>query len=689
MTKEFLLEIGTEEIPTGYIKGALTQIKNGMSQKLTELRICFGEINTYATPRRLVLHITDLEEKQSDFEEEISGPPKKLAVDENGNYTKVAEAFAASQGISLNDLKIISKDKKEYIGYTRKSIGRETKTLLSEMLPDFILSLNFPKSMRWGEGNIRFVRPVHWILAIFDGEVVDFSIGDIKSGNKTRGHRFMANKEFVVSNFEEYKNILYKNSVILDTEERKKIILSEAERFAANLSAVIDRDEELFEALAYLVEYPVPMLGSFEDRFLKLPKEILINTMKKHQKYIPILKPDGTLLPYFVIVSNTRVEDPSVVIKGNSRVIRARFSDAEYYFERDKNVPLESNIEKLNKVVFQERLGSYREKTERIIQLSDFIAEQLAPDKKTVVKRAALLCKADLVTGMVYEFPSLQGIIGGELCKIQNEPAEVVKAVYEHYLPQSPDDSIPSTITGIILSLSDKIDTLVGFFGIGMSPKGTADPFGLRRQAIGIIRLITEADLNVDYTQLIRFAYENLKDKLRLSYEKVLTDVTDFIENRFYYQMELKSYAPDIINAVLATHPVFLSQARKIIAIMTEESKKDYFGNLVLAFKRVANITKNTKDTSFSKELFIDEEEKLLCKAYEDANKALNEALREADFLSVPRILADIKPAVDIYFEKVLVMDKDEKIRNNRLAFLASLRSMFEKIMDITKIQIS
>ncbi len=689
MTKEFLLEIGTEEIPTGYIKGALTQIKNGMSQKLTELRICFGEINTYATPRRLVLHITDLEEKQSDFEEEISGPPKKLAVDENGNYTKVAEAFAASQGISLNDLKIISKDKKEYIGYTRKSIGRETKTLLSEILPDFILSLNFPKSMRWGEGNIRFVRPVHWILAIFDGEVVDFSIGDIKSGNKTRGHRFMANKEFVVSNFEEYKNILYKNSVILDTEERKKIILSEAERFAANLSAVIDRDEELFEALAYLVEYPVPMLGSFEDRFLKLPKEILINTMKKHQKYIPILKPDGTLLPYFVIVSNTRVEDPSVVIKGNSRVIRARFSDAEYYFERDKNVPLESNIEKLNKVVFQERLGSYREKTERIIQLSDFIAEQLAPDKKTVVKRAALLCKADLVTGMVYEFPSLQGIIGGELCKIQNEPAEVVKAVYEHYLPQSPDDSIPSTITGIILSLSDKIDTLVGFFGIGMSPKGTADPFGLRRQAIGIIRLITEADLNVDYTQLIRFAYENLKDKLRLSYEKVLTDVTDFIENRFYYQMELKGYAPDIINAVLATHPVFLSQARKIIAIMTEESKKDYFGNLVLAFKRVANITKNTKDTSFSKELFIDEEEKLLCKAYEDANKALNEALREADFLSIPRILADIKPAVDIYFEKVLVMDKDEKIRNNRLAFLASLRSMFEKIMDITKIQIS
>ncbi|GAB4437946.1 MAG: glycine--tRNA ligase subunit beta [bacterium] len=687
MTKEFLLEIGIEEIPTGYVAGTLSQMEKGFAEKLKELKIPYSGLKTFATHRRIVLYIAELAEKQSDYEEEVTGPPKKIAVDNEGNFTKAAEAFANSQGISLSDLKIISKEKKEYVGYTKKSVGRYTKAVLSEILADFILSLNFPKSMRWGEGNIRFVRPIHWILSIFGGEVVDFSIGDIKSSNKTRGHRFMANREFAVNNFAEYRDTLYNAYVVLDTDERKKIIITEAERFAANLNAVIEKDEDLFETLAYLVEYPVPMLGSFEERFLKLPKEILINTMKKHQKYIPILKPDGTLLPYFVIVSNTKVSDPQVVINGNSKVIRARFSDAEYYFEKDKTIPLESRIESLKKVVFQDKLGSYFEKTERIVQLADFISEQIVPEIKTLVKRAALLSKADLVTGMVYEFPSLQGIIGGELCKIQNENPEIAKAVYEHYLPQSPDDPIPSNICGVILSLSDKVDSLVGFFGVGMQPKGTADPYGLRRQAIGIIRLITEADLDIDYTQLIRFAYESLKNKLKLPYEKVLSEVSEFIENRFYYQMEIKGYASDIINAVVATHPVYLSKAKKIIAVMDEESKKPYFMDLVLAFKRVANITKNWKDTQFDPQLFKDIEEKELMNAYIEADISLKDAIANSQFEKIPLILAQLKPVVDNYFEKVLVMDKDENIKNNRLSFLASLRLMFEKIIDITKIQ--
>jgi len=688
MAKEFLLEIGIEEIPTGYAAGTLALMEKNFTDKLSELRISFSTIKTFATPRRLTLYIEQLEEKQSDFEAEVLGPPKKVSIDDKGNFTKAAEAFANSQGITLGELKIISKDKKEYVGYTKKSIGRDTKSILSEILADFILSLNFPKSMRWGKGDIRFVRPIHWLLCLFGGEVVDFSIGDIRSGNKTRGHRFMANFEFAVSSFSEYKDALYKHHVILDTEERKKIIISEAERFAANLNAVIDRDEELFDTIAYLVEYPVPMLGSFEERFLKLPKEILINTMKKHQKYIPILKTDGTLLPYFVIVSNTKVTDPQVVINGNSKVIRARFSDAEYYFEKDKVIPLESRIDALKKVVFQDKLGSYYEKTERLIQLTDFIAEQVAADKRTLIKRAALLCKADLVTGMVYEFPSLQGIIGGELCSLQKEPSEVARAVYEHYRPQSPDDPIPSNICGVVLSLADKVDSLVGFFGIGFSPKGTADPYGLRRQAIGIIRLIVEAGLPLDYTQLIRFAYENLKDKVKLPYEKLLSDVTEFIENRFYYQMEMKGYSPDIINAVLATHPVNLADAKKIIEIMDAESKKPYFTDLVLAFKRVANITKNSKETEYSTQLFKDEEETQLNHAYLNAKGELKKAMEASNFEAIPKILAQLKPAVDSYFEKVLVMDKDEAVKNNRLAFLTSLRSMFEKIMDITKIQI-
>lgn len=687
MFKEFLLEIGTEEIPTGYIPGILSALEKNFTKILNDFNIPFKDLTTYATPRRLVLYIPSVAEKQLDFEEVISGPPKKIAIDNDGKYTKAAEAFAASQGIELNNLIIVEKDKKEYVGFTKKNIGKKTETVLSPLLSDLILSLNFPKSMRWGKGDIRFVRPIHWLLCIFGGEVVEFSIGEIKSSNKTWGHRFMANKEFAINSFDEYKKILYENFVVLDQEERKKIIISEAERFAANLNAIIDRDEELFETLSYLVEYPVPLLGSFEERFLKLPKEILINTMKKHQKYIPILKVDGTLLPYFVIVSNTKVRDPQVVINGNSKVIRARFSDAEYYFEKDKTIPLESRLESLKKMVFQDKLGSYFEKTERLIHLSSFISELICPEKKDLIKRATLLCKADLVTGMVYEFPSLQGIIGGELCKIQGENLEVAQAIYEHYLPQSPDDPIPSNICGVILSLADKIDNLVGFFGIGMSPKATADPFGLRRQAIGIIRLITEADLNIDYTQLISIAYENIKNKIKLPYEKVLSNITEFIENRFYYQMEMKGYSSEIISAVIATHPVYLSKAKRIIAIMDEESKKPYFNDLVLAFKRIANITKNWESDEYSESLFIEDEEKVLSASYLEAKIALAEAFKTSHFENIPIILAKLKPVVDNYFEKVLVMDKNEQIKHNRLSFLTSLRKVFEKIMDITKIQ--
>lgn len=688
MAKDFLLEIGTEEIPTGYISGALALIEKNFSDKLNEYKISFQSIKTFATPRRLVLFVSDLQEKQNDIEEEVIGPPKKVSIDASGNFTKAAEAFANSQGITVNDLFVINKDKKEYVGYIRKSKGRETKLILSDFLPEFILSLNFPKSMRWGEGDIRFVRPIHWLLALLGDEVVDFSIGNIKSSNKTFGHRFMANKEISVLSFQDYQKKLYENFVILDAEERKKIIISEAERFAADLGAVIDKDPDLFETLSYLVEYPVPLLGSFEERFLRLPKEILINTMKKHQKYIPILKPDGTLLPYFVIVSNTKANDSKQIVNGNSKVIRARFSDAEYYFEKDKKVALESLVNGLKKVVFQDKLGSYYEKTERLVQLCDFISEQLSLEQKDLVKRAAFLSKADLITGMVYEFPALQGIIGGELLKIQGENIDVAKSIYEHYLPQSPDDPIPSTLSGKILSLADKIDSLTGFFGLGYTPRGTADPYGLRRNAIGIIRLITEGDLKLDYTLLIRFAYENLKDKIKQPYEKVLNDIIDFIENRFYFQMELKGFSSDVIAAVLSTHPVFLSDAIKIISVMNEEAKKPYFAELSLAFKRVANITKNWDEKSFSTELFKDPEELELYNAFVYSKEKLEEAITKSNFDAIPEILAYLKPVIDSYFTKVLVMDKDEVIKSNRLSFLTSLRSMFDKIIDLTKMQI-
>lgn len=688
MKKEYLLEIGTEEIPAGFVLPALENLKERFVILLNENKIAYEAIETFGTPRRMTLYINGLIDKQPDIEEEVVGPPKKVAVDENGNFTKAGIGFANSNNIDLKEIKFISKDKKEYIGFVRKSIGKETAKILSENLSQLILSLNFPKSMRWKEGDIRFVRPIHWILSILDGEIVKFNIGEIISSDFTYGHRFMSNKPFKVRSFEEYKKVLNDNFVMWNHNERKQYILSEAKKIADNLNATIDEDDDLIETINFLCEYPCPLLGSFEEKFLSLPEEILINTMKKHQKYIPLRDKNGKLLPNFITFSNTKVEDERVVINGNSRVIRARFSDAEYYFEKDKKIPLSENVEKLKKVLFQVKLGSYYEKTERLIKIAKYISSIFFPELEKKVERAAFLSKADLVTGMVYEFPSLQGIIGGELAKIQGEDSEVAMAIYEHYLPQSPDDKIPQNKIGLLLSLADKLDNLVGFFGIGLSPKGASDPYGLRRQAIGIIRIILEGNLSVDYTELIKFTYGCLKDKINLAYEKLLPLITEFIENRFYYQMELQGFNSEIISAVTALHPKDLLKARDIIVVMNEEYKKPDFKDLAFSVKRVSNITKGVEYTDFDLSLFKEESEFKLYESYKKAKNQIESALSQNNIQIIPSVLISLRPELNNYFDKVLVMDKDEKIKRNRLGFLNSLKLVFENVLDFTKIQI-
>lgn len=687
MKKELLIEIGTEEIPAGYLKSALFSMRDRVTSLLDDLKVSYGKSETFGTPRRMTLYIEDVGFKQPDIEEEVIGPPKKVAFDDKGNYTKAAIGFAAAQNISLNELKIISKDKKEYIGFSRIKKGKPTADILSKHLPEVVLSLPFPKSMRWATGDIKFVRPIHWLLALFGGEIIPFNIGEISSSNFTIGHRFMAYNKIHISSFEEYKNKLAENFVIIDINERINIILNESRKIANEINGILDEDMDLIETIANLCEYPFPLLGSFESKFLSLPQEILITTMKKHQKYIPIFNHKNELLPHFIIVSNTKVENPKTIVEGNSKVIRARFSDAEYYFEKDKKIPLSSRVESLKNVMFQEKLGTYYEKTERLIELCDFLTSMIDINLKEKTKRAAFLSKADLVTGMVYEFPALQGIIGGELAKLQNEDSDVAQAIYEHYLPQSPEDPTPTNLVGKILSLADKIDSLTGFFGIGIMPKGASDPYGLRRMAIGIIRLITEMDVNIDYTQIIRFAYENLKNKLTKSYEEILNNLIDFIENRFYYQMQLLGYRVDIIDSVISTHPVDLCNAKKIIEVMHKESQSALFNDLILGFKRVANITKGMENGNFDVSLFREEAERKLYEKYLEANDKINEIIKKRTFNEIPIILANLKPIIDEYFESILVMDKDEKIKNNRLAFLVALRKIFSKLMDFTKIQ--
>lgn len=687
MKKELLIEIGTEEIPSGYLKPALNALESRVTSLFDELKVNYGKAEVFGTPRRMTLYIEDVDERQPDIEEEVIGPPKKVAIDENGNYTKSAIGFASSQNIPVNELKIISKDKKEYIGFSRIKKGENTTQLLSKNLPELILSLPFPKSMRWAEGEIKFVRPIHWLLALFGEEIIPLTVAGISSSNFTIGHRFMGYKKIEVSSFYDYKKKLSDNFVVIDIDERINLILQEARKIAKEINGVIDEDMDLIETVANLCEYPCPLLGSFDERFLDLPQEILITTMKKHQKYIPIFNDKKELLPHFIIISNIKVENPKTIIDGNSKVIRARFSDAEYYFEKDKKISLASRVESLKNVMFQEKLGTYYEKTERLIELCDFLTSMIDVTLKEKAKRAAFLSKADLVTGMVYEFPALQGIIGGELAKLQKEDHDVAKAIYEHYLPQSPDDPIPSNSVGRILSIADKIDSLTGFFGLGIMPKGASDPYGLRRMAIGIIRLITEMDINVDYTQIIRFAYENLKNKLTKSYDEILRSLTDFIENRFYYQMQNSGYRVDIIDSVISTHPVDLSNAKKIIEVMDKESQSELFNDLILGFKRVANITKGMENDNFDISLFKEESEKKLYNSYLNAKELISKIIENRLFNEIPIVLANLKPIIDDYFESVLVMDKDEQIKNNRLAFLVALRKIFSKLMDFTKIQ--
>jgi len=688
LKNEYLLEIGSEEIPAGFILPALSGLKDKVSALLLENKISFDQIETYGTPRRMTLVVIGISERQPDIEEEVIGPPKKVAINDDGEFTKAALGFANTNGIDVKDLKFFTKEKKEYVGFVRKKTGEETASILTANLPSLILSLNFPKNMRWKEGDIRFVRPIHWILSVMNGRLVEFSIGEIRASNKSYGHRFMSNKAFEINNFEDYKRILKENFVIWDHRERLNIIKSEARKISEKLNAVIDEDEELFETINFLCELPCPLLGSFDEKFLKLPQEILINTMKKHQKYIPLRDKNGKLLPNFITFSNTKVENEQIVIEGNNRVIRARFSDAEYYFEKDKKTPLKNNLERLKKVVFQIKLGSYYEKTERLIKISEYLASKFCPELVNKAKDAALLSKADLVTGMVYEFPSLQGIIGGELTRIQGEDPEIAQAIYEHYLPQSPEDAIPQTKLGLIISLADKLDNVVGFFGNGLSPKGASDPYGLRRQTIGIIRIILEGGLKADYTELFKFAYDCLKDKLSLPYDKLMETISDFLENRFFYQLQMQGYDGDIISAVISLHPKDLLLTKKIIEVLDREYKKPEFKDLAFAFKRVSNITKGVDYRDFDMSLFKEKEEFKLFEVYKETKDELEDIIKKEQIESIPQTLLKVKPCLDEYFEKVLVMDKDEMIKRNRLGFLTSLKCLYEKVLDFSKIQI-
>lgn len=686
MGKELLLEIGTEEIPAAFLPKAINDIKTLITKEFSEVRIGYGDVVAMATPRRLCLCVKDVAERQEDQLVEKLGPAKRVAFDEDGNPTKAALGFARGQGIDISEVETIITEKGEYLCARKKITGEDTKALLSELLPKFITSIPFKKSMRWMNLDLRFARPIHWILALFGGDVIPFKLENISSGSMSCGHRFMSPAFFEIKNFDDYLQKTKENFVMINPDERRATIVDEAKKAAQDVSGNILEDEDLLEEVTFLVEYPSVVRGSFEEEYLAIPKDVLTTSMMSHQKYFPITDNEGNLLPYFVTINNTIARDPRVVAAGNEKVIRARLADARFFFEEDQKIPLETKLEELKDVVFHSQLGTSYEKVMQFRELAEYITETINASLKDNVSRAATLCKADLEMQMIYEFPELQGVMGKEYALIQGEDPVVATAIYEHYLPTAAGGDLPETDEGAIISIADKMDTIVGFFGINVIPTGTADPYALRRQALGIINIILAKNYPLKLDDLIEKSISILGNKMKRKQEEIKTDVLEFFKGRLENQLISQGHPYDVVDAVLTVDTSDLVRAFNKIEAMENFKTHEDFEPLAIAFKRVGNIIKDFKDGSVDVSLFETDEEKDLYEAFLSINEKARTYLDQGKDQEALIEMARLRKPVDNFFDTVLVMADDEKVRVNRLSLLENISQLFYRVADFSKI---
>jgi len=685
--KELLLEIGTEEIPAGFVPQALEDLEALVRKELETNRIDFDGVKTLGTPRRLVLFIQSVAEIQRSVELKKMGPPKQAAFDSKGNPTQAAIGFAKNQSVPVESLKVVQTEKGEYVCAIKEETGKPTPELLSSLLPKVILSIPFQKSMRWAEGSIRFARPVHWILALFGGEVMPLEVGPIRSGNVTFGHRFMHPEPVVVSGFQDYLEKMQKSFVLVDPAERKKKIQEEMAREAVSLSGRILEDGQLLDEVNFLVEYPLALCGSFDRKFLSLPPEVLVHSMKEHQRYFPLVDGKGALLPHFVCISNIAPRDRKVVVKGNEKVLRARLSDAAYFFQEDLKIPLERRVEQLKKVVFQAKLGTSYEKMERFRQLASFIVQRIDPGLRETVERVCLLCKADLVTGMVGEFPKLQGIVGREYARIQGEKPEVAEAIYEHYLPAFAGDRMPASPVGDVVSIADRLDTVVGCFGVGLLPTGTADPFGLRRHALAIIRIVLEKEYPLSLSELIEESERLLKEKMERPPEEVKKEVLDFFRTRYQYFLLDKGYPFDVIDAVFSTFFDDLVDIQSRIDALRHAREFNDFDSLVIGFKRAMNILKGSPPSKgFDPSLLKESAEQGLYHSFVEMKARIEPHLTQRAYGEAISEMTRLRQPIDDFFNGVMVMVEERSVRENRLALLDQVGQLFLRIADFSKL---
>ncbi len=681
-----LLEIGTEEIPSRFLPNAIRDLRALAEKTLEEFRVDYADITVYATPRRLALTVIGIASTQKDVVREVFGPAKKAAFDDQGRPTKAASGFASSLGLPVSELSVKQKGKGEYVVAVMEEKGAETKAVLPDILKKIVLSLHFPKSMRWGNGSMAFVRPIVWILAVFGPEKIDFEIDGLRSDNQTRGHRFLSPAAFQIRDIPSYKQFLETNSVVLDQDRRRDLIVKSMTQLLQNSGREIVADEGLLETVTYLVEYPVPVLCNFDRTYLNLPKELLITVMKDHQKYFAVQDAAGNLTNSFIVISNTRAENAETVRIGAERVIKARFDDAKFYYSEDTAKPLADRVEHLADVTFHDELGSLLEKTGRIAAIAGYLAEKILPDAREKTIRAARLSKADLITGVVREFPELQGVMGKYYAGHDREDREVADALEEQYLPRSFGDRIPLSEIGAMVSLSDKIDNITSFFSINLIPTGSEDPFALRRQAMGIVSILLDRGYALSLKEIFDFALGNMKQVK--SPGTVMEHIMNFMSQRTDFILSSAGYPQDIIRSVIHLsfgNPLLSITAR--IDALAGAQKEATFPDFLLAIKRVNNIVPKTVLPPAQTSLLLQDEEKNLYAAVGRAREALQPALERRDFSAALKAILPMTSPVNSFFDKVLVMDKKEEIRTNRLSLLRDVWEAVAPVADFTKFQ--
>ncbi|MBE0582490.1 MAG: glycine--tRNA ligase subunit beta [Desulfofustis sp.] len=686
--KDLLFEIGTEELPAGFLIPAMEQLAELFHGKAEKLKLAYTALRTFSTPRRLALLVEQLAERQEDSREELLGPSKQAAFDAQGQPTKAAEGFARSKGVTVEQLGLVATPKGEYLQLVRHVEGVTTETVLPELLKEILLELSFAKSMKWGSNQLTFARPIQWLLARFGSNTVVFEHEGIISSSLTRGHRFLAPDPFAIETAAAYERALEERFVIVDVERRRQRVLEEIKAAVAEAGiadgAQVAVDQGLLETVTNLVEYPFGVCGRFAEKFLQIPADVLITSMREHQKYFPVVDRNGDLLPGFVAVNNTRVKQLEVTRTGHERVLRARLEDAFFFFESDKKIKLADRLDSLAGIIFQAKLGSMHDKVERVVKLTRVLADLLDPAVADDACRAALLCKADLTSNMVGEFPSLQGGMGSAYAAHDGEPQNVVLAIREHYLPLRSGSALPTGSAGSLVGLADRFDTLAGCFGIGQTPTGTTDPFGLRRLALAVLHIIESRRYVLSLSDILHKALALYGDKVAGGAATV-EQIVLFIKGRFVNDCSAKGMDGRAVEAACSVDFDDVNDCLQRIEALSAIKRQESFEVLAGSFKRIRNITKDHQQITINTALLTDPAEQELYTVYQHLQTAGDERLPRRDYRGFLEEMLTLKEPVDRFFDDVMVMADDEAVRTNRLNLLTGIGTLILAVGDISR----